>query len=346
MARADLPPGAAAECLADVESAAQIAAGLCQQMLAYAGRAPFVAEPLELGAVVREMVQLLRSSLSHRVGLELELATGLPLLTCDPSQLRQVVLNLVINAVESIGEADGNVTVRTGREWMAAERLRGAVLGEQLVAGDYLFLEVSDTGCGMDEQAQRRIFEPFFTSKFAGRGLGLSAVLGVVRKVGGAIELESEPGRGTRFRVVFPATEAPAAPAPTTRAGAAWTGSGLVLVVDDEGAVRRALARTLRRLGFDVAEAASGAEGLELYAKHAGAVRAVILDLTMPGIDGVETLRRLRELDERAFVVIASGYAEAEVEKRFRGESPNGFLQKPFAPDALRRALAAANDGA
>jgi signal transduction histidine kinase len=334
--------GVVEACLADVESAARTAAGLCQQMLAYAGRAPFVAEPLDLGVLVRDMVQLLRSTVSRKLGLDLRLAEGLPLLRGDPSQLRQVVMNLVINAAESMGDGVGSVTVTTGALGAGPERLREAMLGEALVEGTYVFLEVADTGCGMDVETQRRIFEPFFTTKFAGRGLGLSAVLGIIRQLRGGIELESAPGRGTRFRVLLPAMETVAPSAERPVAAGDWTGEGLVLVVDDDPAIRRALRRLLHRFGLEVLEAGGGAEGIELYRHNADRIRASVVDLTMPDVDGVETLRALRRLDPDAYVLVASGYSEGEVEARFGDERPDGFVQKPFDVDALREHLRAA----
>jgi CheY-like chemotaxis protein len=234
------------------------------------------------------------------------------------------------------------VSVTTGAERVGAERLRVALLGEGHAGGTYVVLEVADTGCGMDAATQRRIFEPFFSTKFAGRGLGLSAVLGVVRQLRGALELESAPGHGTRFRVLFPAEEGAAVTAGAERAADDWTGEGLVLVVDDDAAIRRALRRLVGKLGFDVLEAPDGAKGIELYRREAGRIRAVILDLTMPQLDGVETLRALRRVDAEAYVVISSGWGEAEVEARCRGERPDGFMQKPFGLEGLRLHLRAA----
>jgi len=340
--RATAPPDApGAACLSDAESAARAAAGLCQQMLTYSGRAPFAAELLDLGALVGDMAQLLRSSVSRRLGLDARLAEGLPLVEGDRSQLQQVVMNLVINAAESMGEGDGTVTVTTSVVAAGPERLRAALLGEGLPAGRYVCLEVADMGCGMDLATQRRIFEPFFTSKFAGRGLGLSAVLGIVRKSGGAIEMESAPGRGSRFRMLLPIAGAAVASGAGPRAAGEWTGSGRVLVVDDDPLVRRAAARVLRRLGFEVLEAPGGAEGIELYERNAGKIRAVILDLTMPHLDGVETLRGLRAVDPGARVLVASGHAGEEVRARFQDVQPDRILQKPYDLDVLRENLRA-----
>jgi signal transduction histidine kinase len=335
-----------AACLADVEVAARTAAGLCQRLLAYAGRAPSSSELLDLNELVRDLVQLLRSSISRKLALDLSLVDGLPLLRGDPSQLRQVVMNLVINAAEAMGEGDGTVAVATGTLEAEEGRLQGALLGQELPAGDYLFLEVADSGCGMDAETQRRIFEPFYTSKFAGRGLGLSAVLGIVRQLGGAIELESAPGQGTRFRVLLP--PAGGAAAPVVRApgeAGRWAGDGLVLVVDDEPAVRRAAGRLLARLGFQMLEAAGGAEGIEIFTSRAPQVRAVLLDLTMPHLDGVETFRRLREVDPGVRVVVASGFAEAEVRLRFGAEQPDAIVQKPYDLEVLRGQLRSVLEG-
>jgi len=311
-------------------------------MLAYAGRARFAPELIDVGVLVRSMLQLLRSSLSHKLQLEMRIPKRLPLVKGDPSRLKQVVMNLVVNAAEAMGDGHGTVTVTAGTVHAGPERLRQAVLGETLRDADYLTLEVADTGSGMDASTRRRVFEPFFTTKFAGRGLGLPAVLGIVRQLAGAIELESEPGRGTRFRVLLPTVEGAAPSVGPVPAPAPWIGEGPVLVVDDEPVVRRALGRMLQLLGFEMIEAAGGAEGIEIFRRNAGRIRAVILDLTMPNLDGVETLRRLRQVDPDAFVVIASGYAEAEVEARFRGKAPDGFVQKPFGLDALRKHLRAA----
>jgi CheY-like chemotaxis protein len=287
------------------------------------------------------MVQLLRASVSHGLGLELRLAGGLPPLRADPSQLKQVVMNLVINAAEAMGDGGGTVTVATRVEQVGRGRLAAAVLGDGLAEGRYLVLEVTDTGCGMDPATQRRIFEPFFTSKFAGRGLGLSAVLGIVRQAGGAIELTSAPGRGSRFGVLFPAADEAVAGAAAGPAAAAWHGSGLVLVVDDEPMVRRAAGRLLRRLGFEVVEAPGGAEAIALFRQRPGQFRAVVLDLTMPDLDGVETLRALRGLEPGARVVVASGHGQEAALARFQEERPDAFVQKPFALEELREGLRA-----
>ena len=327
-------------CLADVEIAARTAAGLCQQMLAYAGRAPIRSELVDLSELVKDLLQFLRSALSRKLGLDLQLEDGLAPVRGDPSQLRQVVMNLVINAAEAMGDGDGSVIVTTGSAHASRDRLRAALLGEELPEGEYLLLEVVDTGCGMDPETQRRIFEPFFTSKFAGRGLGLSAVLGIVRQVGGAIEIDSAPGKGTRFRVLFPASaeseKKVLGPLPRAKT---WTGEGTVLVVDDEPAVRRAAGRLLSRIGFEMLEAAGGAEGVELFTTHAKRIRAVLLDLTMPHLDGVETFRRLRQVDPAVRVVVASGFSESEVGLRFRGGQPDAFVQKPFDLESMRAKL-------
>jgi len=340
--RADAPPAVPDACLADVEAAARTAAGLCQQMLAYAGRAPFTTAPLDLGVLVRDMVQLLRSALSRKLGLDVRLEGGLPLVRGDASQLRQIVMNLVINAAEALREGDGTVTIAVRAEQVGPARLARALLGEALPAGSFVCLEVADTGCGMDPATQRRIFEPFFSSKFTGRGLGLAAVLGAVRQLGGAIEVESAPGTGSRFRVLVPATAGEQPPAAVPAPGRAdWAGHGTVLVVDDDAAVRRAARRMLRQLGFEVLEAPGGAEGVEAYRAAAGQIRAVLLDLTMPQVDGVETFHRLRQLDPAVRVLVVSGYAAAEVAVRFGAHRPGGFLQKPFEPESLKEHLQA-----
>jgi len=341
LARLRLETGSPAlENLRQIELAAGRAADLARQMLAYSGKGRFRVEALDLNQLVEEMEQMLRVSISKKAILRLSFARPLPAVDADATQLHQVVMNLVINASEAIGEGDGVITISTGSLACSREFLQEIWLDERLPEGRYVTLEVADTGCGMDKETLARIFDPFFTTKFTGRGLGMAAVLGIVRGHRGAIKAYSEPGRGTTFKVFFPAgllqPPAPREQAPQTP----WSGSGTALLVDDEEGVRAIAAAMLRELGFDVVTACDGAEAIERYRE--GRPDLVLLDLTMPHLDGEQAFRELRALDPSARVLLSSGYNELEVAQRFAGRGLAGFIQKPYTFEALRAALRAA----
>ena len=324
-----------------IETTARRAAELCRQMLAYSGRGKFVIESIDLNALVEEMIHMLQVSISKKVVLKVNRADNLPRLAGDPGQIRQVVMNLVINGSEAIGERSGVVSISTGAMDCDAAYLEETFGEDGLAAGTYVFLEVADTGCGMDEETMERIFDPFFTTKFTGRGLGLAAVLGIVRGHKGAIRVYSEKGRGTTFKLLFPAAAVPAAEERTPAGAAAVDGGGrLVLVVDDEPTVRAVAAKMFECLGFAVLTAADGAEALEIFAERGEEIWCVLLDLTMPRMDGEETFRELRRLKKDVRVLMASGYNEQEVSQRFVGKGLAGFIQKPFQLKELREALA------
>ena len=341
VARLDAPP--AAPVRSDIDAAleaAHRASELTRQLLAYSGRGRFVVAPLDLGAMVHECTDLLRTAILRSSRLEVALA---PAWVCaDRGQMQQVVMNLLTNASEALGDAGGVISLRTGVEEWDDERLRRSRSAGPVAPGSFAYLEVTDTGCGMDEATQERLFDPFFSTKFTGRGLGMSGVLGIVRGHQGAILVDSEPGRGTSVRVLFPAIPAGAAPPRADpHPAAAFTGSvRMILVVDDEDAVRLASLRIARRLGFEGLGAASGDEALVLLERYADEIACVILDLTMPGKDGVATFEAIRRLRPDIRVILVSGYDETDVALRFTGARPDGFLQKPFRFEQLRSKLA------
>jgi len=255
-------------------------------------------------------------------------------------------MNLVLNASEALEDRPGDIRLATGRRECSREFLAGTYLHANLPAGDYVYFEVDDTGCGMDEATQQRIFEPFFTTKFTGRGLGMSAVLGIVRGHRGALDIRSRSGEGTTFRVFLPAAvgEVAGEPLPALNGTLdSQLGEGAVLLVDDEKAVRELGTRMLGRLGLQVVAARDGAEALSVYARRGTEIDFVLLDLTMPEMDGEETYRRLREIDPGVRVILCSGYSESEIENRFT-ERPAGFLQKPYTMEQLRTRLHALRD--
>jgi PAS domain S-box-containing protein len=332
LAMLELPPDSPArQAIRDIEMSAQRAAELTRQMLAYSGRGSFRVEPVDVSDVVEEMTQLLRRVISKQAQLSLRLGRQLPAVVADATQLRQVVMNLITNASDALGDRLGTITLETGVVEANRQMLASTYLDEELPAGQYVYIDVTDTGEGMDAATSARIFEPFFTTKFTGRGLGLAAVLGIVRGHKGAIALQSTPGAGTRFRVLLPATAGIASLSIEPAAAALAQGSGRVLLVDDEEAVRGLARRVLERGGFDVVEATSGEDALAQYNQEPGAVAAVVLDLTMPGLSGEATFHELRRLRPDLPVVLSSGYVPDE------GSALEGvpFLAKPYRPTEL-----------
>jgi PAS domain S-box-containing protein len=336
---------------ADVEqivTAAHRAADLTGQMLAYSGRGTFRVQPVLLPALIREMEPLLRASLPKTCTLDFHLGESFPAIEADATQLRQVLMNLIMNAGEAIGEAAGVITVRVAVRECDRTYLAGSVLDKEIPEGPYVSLEVTDTGCGMSGETQARMFEPFFTTKFTGRGLGLAAVLGIIRGHHGTILLTSEPGRGTRIEVLFPPTARPViAPQVSAPVPPAWRGEGTILVVDDEAHVRAVAALALEKTGFTVLTAADGQEAVAVFREHATTVRAVLLDLTMPHMDGAATMNELRQIKPDVRVVLSSGYTEEDATRHFTDRDLTGFLQKPYAFKdllaAVRRAVEPAN---
>jgi two-component system, cell cycle sensor histidine kinase and response regulator CckA len=335
------PMSPARRCLTEIMTAAQRAADLSLQMLAYAGKAAFTVERVGLRELVEEMEHLLKTAISKKAILNLSLERGLPPIEADPSQIRQIVMNLITNASEAIGDRSGVITVSVGATRCDAEYLQRAELHDDLAPGRYVHLEVTDTGSGMDAETQSRIFEPFFSTKFTGRGLGLAAVLGIVRSHKGTIKVYSEPGKGTTFKVLFPAfTEAgDAIRSPESSPPADWRGKGTILLVDDEESLISLGAQMLEHLGFTVLTAADGLQAVELYRKRGKEIDLVLMDLTMPRMDGAKAFGELRRLNPDVRVVLASGYAHEEVATRFAGKDLSGVLQKPYSLARLRELL-------
>jgi CheY-like chemotaxis protein len=287
------------------------------------------------------MIHMLKTCISKKVVLNLNLENSAPPFEGDPAQIRQVLMNLVINASEAIGEKSGVVTVSTGARYCDAEYLRETFLDESLPEGLYVSLEVSDTGCGMDRETHARIFEPFFTTKFTGRGLGMSAVLGIVRGHKGAIKVYSEPGKGTTFRLLFPASTRAGEESAGGKVepGSEWRGTGTVLLVDDEETILGVGRLMLERLGFSVITAGDGKEAVEIYRSRGSEIAFVLLDLTMPRMNGEEAFRELRRIDPDVRVILSSGYSEREISARFAGKGLTGFIQKPYQMASLRDAM-------
>ena len=330
-----------------IETVSRRAADLCRQMLAYSGKGRFVVQALSLNDVVREMAHLLSVSISKKVVIKYDFFADLPSVMADATQVRQVVMNLITNASEAIGEISGVVTLATGVMDCDADYLRSSVSDASIrPPGQYVYLEVSDTGCGMDSETLGRIFDPFFTTKFTGRGLGLAAVMGIVRGHQGALRVCSEEGRGTTIRILLPAYHQTAQPAECAEPGPEqWRGTGLVLVADDEESIRSMARRILQLAGFEVIVAADGREAVEQYQRHRDTVRLVILDMTMPHLDGEACFRELKTIDPQVKVIMTSGYNEQEVVSRFADQGLVAFVQKPYkAVDLLSKMRVALED--
>ena len=320
-----------------IETAGARAAELTQQLLAYSGKASFAVTRVNLSEIVREMAHLLQISISKKVILRYNFAADLPAIQADPTQIRQVVMNLITNASEAIGDKTGLISLTTGSMRCDRPYLRETYLDERLPEGLYVYLEAADTGCGMDAQTLTRIFDPFFTTKFAGRGLGLAAVLGIVRSHKGALKVQSQAGGGTTFRVLFPALPRRARTEKEEEKSRTpgWRADGTVLIVDDEPAVREVAKSMLERVGFSVLTARDGAEGLEAFRQHAGELCAVLLDMTMPGLNGREALRAIRRLSSEAKIILSSGLTREQALEDIDENGFAGFIQKPYRPAEL-----------
>lgn len=330
----------AAKLIRRVEHAAQRAADLTRQMLAFAGKERFVVRPVVLSQLIREMAELLEASVPKKVALAYDLRENLATVQADPSQLRQVIVNLVTNAAEAIGDRSGTITIHTGEMEADAAYLAGCYLDDQLPGGRYAFVEILDTGAGMDEEVRAKIFDPFFSTKFTGRGMGLAAVLGIVRSHRGAVNVSSQPGQGTVFRVMFPTFGPPLEKdGGSRRSDGPACRHGTVLVVDDEEAVRMVARTVLEHHGFTVLTANDGREAIAVYRTHRDAVDVVLLDLMMPHLSGEEVFRELFNLKADARVILSSGYDEQDVTARFAGMGLAGFIQKPYRPAALVEAV-------
>ncbi len=322
----------AREHISELVKGARRGAELTQQMLAYSGKGKFVVEAVNLQSLIADMGRLLQVSIPRTCGLHYHFAPTLPAIRADATQIRQVVLNLIINAAEAIGpETSGIISVTTGSLDCDGDYLRDLFPGEALQPGSYVCLEVSDSGAGMDEATRQRIFDPFFTTKDTGRGLGLSAILGIVLGHGGSIKVYSEPGSGSTFKLLFPALAEAAGGMPVeTPPRKNWQGSGKVLVVEDEDLVLTLAAKLFQRMGFEVITSTDGVEGLAEFREHHADLQLVFLDMNMPNMGGEETFREMRRINAGIPTLLCSGYNEQTAVNRFAGKGLAGFIQKPY----------------
>ncbi len=325
-----------------IEISARRAAELTQQMLAYSGKGTFVLRPLDLTRLVEDMAHLFHATMQTRGELVLKCRQNLPMVEADSGQIRQLLMNLVINAAEALEGRRGKVTIRTDVVDADRTMLSDAHMDDNLPEGRYVFLAVEDTGVGMDDATLARVFDPFFSTKFVGRGLGLPATLGIVRGHHGAIRVRSVSGKGTIVTVLLPSvTESEptvSAPSPATTSRS-WQATGTVLVVDDEETVLIVARRILQKAGFTVLTASGGREAVETFRQYKNDIRIILLDLSMPDLSGEEVFRMLRRISRNVKVLLSSGYSLEEVVQRFSGRRPAGFIHKPYDPPALIEAL-------
>lgn len=349
LARDALPQGSPAIPLLErIMRSAQAAANLTRQMLAYSGKGRFLVERLDLSSLVSDMIALLEASISKKAVLRCEFEPGLPAIEADRGQISQVVMNLLVNASEAIGDRPGTITLRTRRVDLTPEELRTLSAEPECRPGPFIVLEVKDDGCGIPADARDRIFEPFYSTKFAGRGLGLAAVQGIVRSHGGAVRVESAPGEGAAFSVYFPVAGQLARPADNPVAGQdpperlGRQGRAVVLVADDEQIVRDLVRQMLEVSGYTVIVVNDGVAAVEAVRHRDGEIDVAVLDLTMPRMSGDEAMREIHRFAPDLPVILTSGYTEQDAVHRFQDGGRVGFIQKPFGRDALLAKLGAA----
>jgi PAS domain S-box-containing protein len=338
----------------EILNASRRAADLSKQMLAYSGKGSFIVESIQLNDLVEEMVNMLEISISKKAILKQSLLQYLPRFDGDPTQVRQIIMNLITNASDAIGNKSGTIKLSTGikdcnREYLDnTNEVLLASMKKPLPTGHYVYIEVSDTGCGMDKQTIEKIFDPFFTTKFTGRGLGMAAVLGIVKGLGGAIKVHSQLDIGTTFTILFPATtisqrgESNRNRRSTLKTS--WLGKGTILIVDDEKSIRVVGSKMLEKIGFNVLTASDGIEAIAKYKEHHEDIVCILLDLTMPNMDGIETFHELHKINPDFKVILCSGYNQQDATESFPINSLNGFLKKPFSLGKLQEVLKKALD--
>ncbi|MCK4806258.1 MAG: PAS domain S-box protein [Candidatus Aegiribacteria sp.] len=324
--------------LNNIVNAATTAADLASQMLAYSGKSDFEILPLDLNKIIVELTHLLEVSISKKAVLKFRLADKLPLIMADAAQIRQILMNLITNASEAVGKASGVISITTGAMYCDSSYLNTTEPTMDISEHMYVYVEVSDTGCGMDNSVMGQLFEPFFTTKHTGRGLGLSSVLGIIRSHKGAIKVYSEPGEGTTFKVLFPVYDTNGSEYLNSSMGSIkeiWTGKGVILFADDEDTVLAVGRNMLEHLGFTVLSAEDGLQAVDLFRKNTKDIILVILDLTMPHLSGDEVYREIRRIHNDIPVIVSSGFSRKDVMHRFAGKHLAGFIQKPYRIEEL-----------
>jgi signal transduction histidine kinase len=340
LALMDLPAESPVRLLVEnIETAARRAAELTNQMLAYSGRGKFKVIHVDLSKLVKEMNHLLDISKDRNVVLRMDLGEPGAIIKADATQIRQVVMNLITNAADAIGHRSGLITIRTGMTDATEGYFTGMVYGEDVAPGHYGYIEVSDTGVGMDKAQVAKMFDPYYSTKHDGHGLGLAAMLGIVQGHNGAIQVYSEIGKGTTVKVLLPIAKE-AFEIPIEHQELRHNGGGVVLVVDDQEQIRSFTKMALERVGYEVITAADGREGVEMFGKHKDSLRVVLLDMTMPVMEGKAAFKEMAQINDSVPVILMSGYHEQDVTNQFAGRGLAGFIQKPFQIYELLKTVA------
>ncbi|MBU5614212.1 hybrid sensor histidine kinase/response regulator [Geomonas azotofigens] len=331
--------------LEQIELAGNRAADLCRQMLNYAGKSPLVQTEIDLSVQVREVVSMLQPAFKKKVSFRYLIEPDIPLIKGDQGQVQQIIMNLVVNAVEAIGDRKGTVGIALSEHPIGADEADRDVFGNQIPPGSYVCLEVNDDGCGMSDETRQRLFEPFFTTKFTGRGLGMSATMGIIKGHSGALQLASAPGAGSTFKIFFPTCPATDLPRGAVSDAKPPRPSleplqGTILLVDDEPELRQLGTVLLNGLGLRVMTARNGREALDVYRQHSQEIDLVLMDLTMPEMDGVEAYQELRRETTSLPILFCSGYGKKEVSPFIDSDPRAAFLAKPYHPGLMRESLA------
>lgn len=329
------------EDLNEIIKASVRASDLCRQMLTYSGKGRLSVSNFDFLKLVNDTTSLLKALVSKKATLEISLPASLPFIEADPTQIDQVLINLIINASEALENKNGTIRLSLDAQYCSKEYLSKLILGKDLPEGEYVCLRVSDTGRGISPDALERIFEPFFSTKNAGRGLGLSVMMGIVKSHRGALDVKSALGEGTVFSIFLPVADKPVKKTKKTsrKSKSDWKGTGTVLLADDENTVLEMCREMLQLLGFDVLTALDGKEAVELYKKNQEKISCVILDLTMPNMDGEEAFDEIKKINSKVKILISSGYGERQILQRFNSKSLAAFIQKPYNLEGLKEIL-------
>ncbi len=323
--------------VSNIKTASIRASGLTNQMLAYFGKGNFIVEPIDINKLIDEMANILKVSISKNIILKLSLTEKIPTVEVDVSQIRQVVMNLITNASESVSEKNGIIEIRTG----VANSFTDSFMKKDLQNGDYVYFEISDNGCGMDEETKEKIFNPFFTTKRTGRGLGLSVVKEIVYGHKGIIEVQSKPGNGTKFTIFFPASGKSVRTEDETYLELKNTDTrgSTVLIIDDEEDVREVTKTMLETMDFKVYTTSSGLAGVEVFKDNAGKINIILMDMTMPNTNCEELVQKIREVREDVPIILSSGFTEHDVKQRLKDHDLAYFIQKPYQMKTLLKKI-------
>jgi PAS domain S-box-containing protein len=321
----------------EVISAAQRAADLANQILAYSGKGRFIVETFNISKLVEEMSNLLQVSISKKAKLILNLNKDIPPTKCDVTQIRQVIMNLIVNASDALEDNPGEISIKTGTIVNPSESIENSYLGESLPDGEYVYVTISDSGIGMDEKTCQRIFDPFFSTKVTGRGLGLAAVMGIIRSHNGSITLKSTPDEGTAFTFFLPVAEPSSSQKKkTTKTTEKWRGSGCILVADDENTVRQVAVLMLENMGFSVVGVSDGLKALAEIRDNPEKFCCVLLDITMPDMSGIETYHEIRKINSEIPIILSSGYNKQDEILHIDEDNHPLFLKKPYRLESIR----------